>query len=274
MARNPLTAAGVFEPDPTNPLTGSYSAANAMDWHRQNMRDAWAAAQDPQTWQDAAHQYGNALLGSVAAPGSGSTQIAGTTPMYSKAIQWLLKQHPEAASVLDYGAGLGLGADAMRLHMPPGGVVHTLEVNPERWRGSEPPTYTDDSQIAQKYDLITNTNVLNVLPKAIRDGVVRNIGDTLAPGGKALITTRGWSGDVAATKGGLPGDEPRSINVMRGDQPVFQKGFDPAELHGYVSELLGDGFQVERAPGFGKAGILVTKHHAPQAADIAVPDGP
>lgn len=234
-------------------------AFDAADFWRKNAADTWAAIKNPQTWRDAASAYSNALLGSVAAPGSGTTQIAGTTPMYQKAIQWLMKQHPTANSVLDYGAGLGLGTDAMRAEMAPGAVVHSLEVNPERWRGSEPPTYTDDSQINRQYDLITNTNVLNVLPKAIRDDVVRNIGETLAPGGKALITTRGWSGDVGATRGGAPGEEPRSIMVMRGNQPVFQKGFDQAELHDYISDLLGNGFTVARAPGFGKAGVLVTK---------------
>jgi SAM-dependent methyltransferase len=257
---NPLgSGLPLFEPDPANPLAGNYTLADAADWHRQNLADTYAAVRDPQTWIDAANQYRNALLGSTAAPGSGTTQIATTTPMYTKAIQWLMTRHPTASSVLDYGAGLGLGADAMRAQVKPGTVVHTLEVNPERWRGTEPVTYTDDSQINRKYDLITNTNVLNVLPKSIRDEVVKNIGDTLAPGGKALITTRGWSGDVAATRGGVPGEEPRSIMINRGGQSVFQKGFDQAELHNYVADLLGDGYSVEPARGFGKAGILVTK---------------
>jgi SAM-dependent methyltransferase len=241
------------------PLAPPPTAADAADWHRQNAAETWEAVKDPQTWRDAARLYSEAMLGSTAAPGSGSTQIATTVPMYTKAIQWLMAKHPEATSVLDYGAGLGLGADAMRAQVKPGTVIHTLEVNPERWRGTEPPTYTDDSQIGRKYDLITNTTVLNVLPKDIRDEVVKNIGDTLAPGGKALITTRGWSGDVAATRGGTPGEEPRSMMINRGGQSVFQKGFEPAELHNYVADLLGDGYIVERAPGFGKAGVLVTK---------------
>lgn len=67
MPRNALAAGGVFEPDPNNPLTGSYTAADAADWHSQNMRDTWAAVRDPQTWTDAADQYRSAmLLGSVA----------------------------------------------------------------------------------------------------------------------------------------------------------------------------------------------------------------
>lgn len=64
--RNAL-AGGVFEPDPNNPLAGSYSAADAADFHRQNLADTWAAVRDPQTWTDAAQHYGQGLLmGSVA----------------------------------------------------------------------------------------------------------------------------------------------------------------------------------------------------------------
>jgi hypothetical protein len=67
MPRNALAAGGVFEPDPGNALAPPPSMADAMDWHRQNMREAWAAAQNPQTWQDAADQYRSGMLmGSVA----------------------------------------------------------------------------------------------------------------------------------------------------------------------------------------------------------------
>lgn len=208
---------------------------------------------------DAARQYAGAMLGSTVAPGSGTTQIAGTTSMYRKAIEHLLNKTPHAKAVLDYGAGLGLGADAMRDFLGDRATVHTLEPSPERWRGKQPPTYTDDGQIRGKYDIITNTNVLNVLPKDIRDGVVQDIGAKLAPGGRALITTRGWSGDIAATKNAEPGEEPRSIYVKRGDQRVFQRGFEPQELIDYIGKSLGDGFTVERAPGFGKAAALITR---------------
>src|SRR4051812_38952092 len=68
MPRNALAAGGVFEPDPTNPLAGSYTSADAMDWHRQNMREAWAAIQNPQTWQDAADQYRSGMLMGSTAP--------------------------------------------------------------------------------------------------------------------------------------------------------------------------------------------------------------
>jgi hypothetical protein len=54
--------------DPYKPM----SPADVWEWHKQNAADAWKAAQDPQTWRDAAQQYGQALLmGSVAPGGPG-----------------------------------------------------------------------------------------------------------------------------------------------------------------------------------------------------------
>jgi hypothetical protein len=57
--------------NPYNPL----SAADVWEWHKQNAADAWKAAQDPQTWRDAAQQYGQALLMGSIAPGGNSLGI-------------------------------------------------------------------------------------------------------------------------------------------------------------------------------------------------------
>jgi hypothetical protein len=274
---NSMTAALAKPPSLADAV--EYTAKTYKEWSDQQEKEGVAAGLiDPKTgWPtqaaliDAAHQYGGALLGSTSVPGSETTQIAGTTPMYRKAIGWLMEKKPEAKSVLDYGAGLGEGADAMREVVGNRAVVHTMEPNTKKWGGKIPPTYTDDSQISGKYDLITNTNVLNVLPRDVRDGVVRDIGDKLAPGGHALITTRGWTGDVAATKNFEPGEEPRSIYVQKkgkdGQIRVFHKGFDPNELRDYAQQVLGQGFKVERAP-FGKAGVLITRE-APAAEPAA-----
>jgi SAM-dependent methyltransferase len=275
-----LRAVPIVEPDASGAALGKPpTPADAWNYNTTAYQQ-WVAQQraagisqgvlDPQTgWPtqagllDAAQQFGSALLGATAAPGSASTQIAGTVPMYRKAIQHLMETMPHATSVLDYGAGLGLGADAMRAALPEGVTVHSYEPSPGRWQGATPPTYTDDAQINRKYDLITNTNVLNVLPRSIRDDVVRDIGDKLAPGGRALVTTRGWSGDVAATRNATPADEPNAIFVQRpGQPPVFQKGFSTPELLNYVGNLLGKEYSVAPAP-FGKAGVLITRN--PQA---------
>lgn len=192
--------------------------------------------------------------------GSGTTQVATTRTMYVKALKWLRNQSPEAKTVLDYGAGLGLGTDDMRSNNPDLNI-DSYEPNPERWAGKEPPTYTNNTQIGKDYDLILNTNVLNVVEKPIRDLIVKDIADHLNVGGKVLITTRGWSNDVNAAKNFKPADEHHAIWINKGKNGyVFQKGFDGDELKNYIQELLGDEFVVEKTrPTFGKSSVTITR---------------
>lgn len=192
--------------------------------------------------------------------GSGTTQVATTRTMYVKALKWLRNQYPEAKTVLDYGAGLGLGTDDMRSNNPDLNI-DCYEPNPERWAGKQPPTYTNNTQINKDYDLILNTNVLNVVEKPIRDLIVKDIADHLTMGGKALITTRGWSNDVNAAKNFKPADEHHAIWINKGKNGyVFQKGFDGDELKNYIQELLGDEFVVEKTrPTFGKSSVTITR---------------
>lgn len=192
--------------------------------------------------------------------GSGTTQVATTRTMYVKALKWLRNQSPEAKTVLDYGAGLGLGTDDMRSNNPDLNI-DSYEPNPERWAGKQPPTYTNNTQINKDYDLILNTNVLNVVEKPIRDLIVKDIADHLNMGGKALITTRGWRNDVNAAKNFKPADEHHAIWINKGKNGyVFQKGFDGDELKNYIQELLGDEFVVEKTrPTFGKSSVTITR---------------
>lgn len=192
--------------------------------------------------------------------GSGTTQVATTRTMYVKALKWLRNQSPEAKTVLDYGAGLGLGTDDMRSNNPDLNI-DSYEPNPERWAGKQPPTYTTNTQISKDYDLILNTNVLNVVEKPIRDLIVKDIADHLNVGGKAMITTRGWNGDVNAAKNFKPADEEHAIWINKGKNGfVFQKGFDGDELKNYIEELLGNEFVVEKTrPTFGKSSVTITR---------------
>lgn len=60
------------QPEGAIPLASLASVptwADAADWHGQNLRDTWQAMQQPQTWMDAARQYGNAMLMGTTAPG-------------------------------------------------------------------------------------------------------------------------------------------------------------------------------------------------------------
>lgn len=189
---------------------------------------------------------------------SGTTQVATTTGSYVKAAN-LIKDIQ--GDVLDYGAGLGLGTDAMSNTL--GRKVDSYEPNPERWQGKEEATYTASDQIGKKYDGVVSLNVLNVVPKDIRDAIVADIFDKLNVGGKAVISTRKWSGDVNGAKNAIPGTEEKSLIITRRqdgrDVEVFQKGFDGNELVDYVQGLLGNTADVVKNNTFGAAGVIITK---------------
>ena len=195
---------------------------------------------------------------------SGTTQVATTTGSYVKAAN-LIKDIQ--GDVLDYGAGLGLGTDAMSNTL--GRKVDSYEPNPERWQGKEEATYTASDQIGKKYDGIVSLNVLNVVPKDIRDAIVMDIFDKLNTNGKAVISTRKWSGDVNGAKNAVPGAEEKSLIITRRqdgkDVEVFQKGFDGNELVDYVQSLLGDKANVVKNTTFGANGVIITK-----TADVRV----
>lgn len=177
------------------------------------------------------------------------TQISGTTPTYTKAKALLDKYQPEGKTI-DFGAGLGEGAKVLG--------ADTYEPFP---RTGFEPTYRTPSDIPDEtYHRLTNLNVLNVVPKATRDTIVKDIGRVLAPGGRAVITTRGR--DVL-TAAGETGPEAMSKITTRG---TYQKGFTPEELHNYVRDTLGDGYDVERVK-LGPAGVVVTKR-APTYVEV------
>ena len=83
----------------------------------------------------------------------------------------------------------------------------------------------------------------------------------LAPGGKAIITTRGRDVMTAA---GEVGPEAMSKITTRG---TYQKGFTPEELHSYIRDTLGEGYDVDRVK-LGPAGVVVTKQ-TPAAEKLA-----
>ena len=172
------------------------------------------------------------------------TQIAGTLPTYTKGKEFLDKHSPTGPT-LDFGAGLGIGAASIG--------ADTYEPFPN---AKFKPTFSKaDSIPSNSYAKITNFNVLNVVPKNIRDDIVANIGRILMPGGTAIITTRGR--DVMTAKG-REGPEPMSIITSIG---TYQKGFTRPELVGYVKDILGDGFTVTPVK-LGPAGVLVKKNDA------------
>ena len=169
------------------------------------------------------------------------TQIAGTLPTYKKADS-LLKELSGEGNTLDFGAGLGLSKKELGFD--------TYEPFPKE---GFKPDFNNPSEIpSNSYKKITNLNVLNVVPKDVRDTIVKDIGRILEPGGRAVITTRGR--DVMDAKG-KPGPEEMSIITTRN---TYQKGFTQPELKTYIQETLGESFDVVNNK-LGAAGVTVHK---------------
>lgn len=195
----------------------------------------------------------NRKLKEASESASASTQRAITTGSYKKISEDIKRIAPSAKSVLDYGAGLGLGVDYLREGLATANV-ESYEPFPGNWKGKQPPTYTDAGDISGKYDVVTNANVLNVLRKPLRDEVVKDIYDKIAPGGTGIIITRGWNGDISPQKGTL-GAEPKSKITSDG---VYQKGWDGNELVEYLKEVV-PGAKIEKYTGAGKNGAIIRK---------------
>lgn len=189
---------------------------------------------------------------------SGTTQVATTTGSYVKAAN--IANSLGAKSILDYGAGLGLGSDAMSEIIP---NVDSFEPNIDRWKGKKKPTFTSSADINKKYDAVVSLNVLNVVSKDIRDVIVKDIYNKLNNNGSAIISTRGWTGDINQAKNAQKGPEQKSAIIKRkeagGITDVYQKGFDGNELVDYISDLLGDNVTVKKDNSFGKTGVIITK---------------
>ena len=164
------------------------------------------------------------------------TQVATTTPTYVKAADILNKS--KTGNILDYGAGRGKGSEAIG--------ADSYEPFP---REGFNPTYKEANSIpSESYDKVISASVINVVPKDVRDGIVKDIGRVLKPEGEAIITARTVS-DVSAAKNKTTFEGEENAFVI-GDQATgtFQKGFTQSELETYVKSQLGDNFEVVTAP--------------------------
>lgn len=179
------------------------------------------------------------------------TQRANTLPTYQKALDALGVS--EGDEVLDYGAGLGLGADAASLR---GARVSTFEPLPQ---GEFKPTYTAPDDVpAESADKVLNMNVLNVLPREERDKAVLTIGKALRPGGSAIINVRPES-DIKAAKTAIKADDEGGFIMGTGKERTYQKGFTQKELREYLQQTLGTGFVVEDVKGLTGPTVKITK---------------
>ena len=175
------------------------------------------------------------------AKASQKTQIPGTEPTYRKAYDILEREKP-GGHTLDYGAGLGHGSRLMG--------AESFEPFP---REGFSPTFIRPEDIpTEEFDRLVNLNVLNVLPRDVRDATVENIGRVMRPGGMGIVTTRGRDVLNAA---GEAGPEPMSKITSIG---TYQKGFSPEELREYLTYMLGKDYDISRL-NLGPAGAMVRK---------------
>ena len=183
-------------------------------------------------------------------PRSAMTQIAGTEDTYIKASKML------GGKVLDYGAGIGIGTDALRSN---GLLADSFEPFPENWEGKLPPTYTDSADIpSESYDSMVSFSVINVVDPDERKLLFREVSRILRPDGVALITGRTRQ-DVGAATTKIPHLEDGGYLIGKGKQQRYQKGFTQAELERYAKEVLGQGFTVEKNGMLNGASIKITK---------------
>ena len=183
-------------------------------------------------------------------PRSAMTQITGTEDTYIKASKML------GGKVLDYGAGRGIGTDALRSN---GLLADSFEPFPENWEGKQPPTYTDSAEIpSASYDSLVSFSVINVVDPDERKFLFREVSRILRPDGVALITGRTRQ-DVSAATTKIPHLEDGGYLIGKGKQQRYQKGFTQAELERYAKEMLGSGFTVEKNGMLNGASIKITK---------------
>jgi SAM-dependent methyltransferase len=194
-------------------------------------------------------------------PRSAMTQITGTEDTYINASKML------GGKVLDYGAGRGIGTDALRSN---GLLADSFEPFPENWEGKRPPTYTDSANIpSDSYDSLVSFSVINVVDPDERKFLFQEVARILRPDGVALITGRDRQ-DVQKATTKIPHLEEGGYLIGKGKLQRYQKGFTQAELERYAKEVLGPGFTVEGNRALNGASIKITKGKANPAKRNAV----
>lgn len=183
-------------------------------------------------------------------PRSAMTQITGTEDTYINASKML------GGKVLDYGAGRGIGTDALRSN---GLLADSFEPFPQNWEGKRPPTYTDSADIpSESYDSLVSFSVINVVDPDERKFLFKEVARILRPDGVALITGRDRQ-DVSKATTKIPHLEEGGYLIGKGKLQRYQKGFTQAELERYAKEVLGPGFTVEANRALNGASIKITK---------------
>lgn len=184
--------------------------------------------------------------------GSETTQVAHTTSTYRKTAIKLSPMLPEGSKVLDYGAGMGKGTDAMRDVLKQH-TVHSYEPSPKNWK----PNHISSETLPNDYNAVVSHNVLNVLEPKLRDAVTKDLLSRVKVGGHVVVGARTWKGDVGATKNFTPSDsEKNAIWVKRKNGDVYQKGFEGDELIDHMKKHGGDKFEFKKIGGLAASTII------------------
>lgn len=191
----------------------------------------------------------------------GKTQRSNTTPTYEKAFNLL--NVGEGDTVLDYGAGMGLGSAPARKR---GANVVTFEPIPPK---DFTPDFTNAADIPEAVaNKVVNMNVLNVLPPTQRNEAVTSIGRSLMPNGEAIINVRS-AAEVNAAKNKIKSED--GFIIGSGKERTFQKGFTQKELKEYVSNVLGEDYTVESVSGLSGATVKIKKLQSTAPTQFADP---
>jgi len=175
--------------------------------------------------------------------GSDTTPVTNTTGSYRKAVSKALEINPNIQTILDYGAGIGYGTDAMREVSQKD--VHSYEPSPTKWfkMRKDKPTFTKNTDISGKYDAVISLNVVNVLEPDLRRKVVLDIVSKLNPNGVAIIGSRKYKGTLDIIKTAIPAEEEKAVWV---GGKVYQKGYDGSELVDYLKSILPTGYIISK----------------------------
>lgn len=174
-----------------------------------------------------------------------STQSISTIPTYEKVVK-IIKKYFNDAAILDYGAGLGLGADILRKYFS---KVDTYEPFPNRWLSKISPTYSNVIP-TKKYSVITCINVINILKRKDRHKLILNILNNTKKKSIIIFKARQYTGDLNLTKNYQLGTEPKSLYVIKNDKYIFHKGYDGLELFDEINKYSGKDLMVEKINNF------------------------
>jgi len=192
----------------------------------------------------------------------GLTQVTNTAKSYEKVNK--IFDDFKVKSVHDFGSGLGVGTKKFTNKKVTSHEPFADLKKIEKVKGRKP-DYIDVKDMimgegVKSKDGVINHMVLNVIEnKTERDIVVKQIANLLNDKGVGVITTR-TAQDVASASTKKPYLD--GFLIKKGKEFTFQKGFSQSELKNYISEVLGDLFDVIDVPkkySLGGSGVIITR---------------